>query len=385
MSKDYYETLGVDKSASKQDIKAAYKKLAKKYHPDLNKEAGSEDKFKEVSEAYSVLSDESKRKQYDTFGTSPYDSQGFDFSSAGVDFEDLFRGMGFDFGGMGGFNFGDLFGGMGGRRNYRGSDLLYNLTITFEEAAFGADKKIKYNRLESCKSCEGTGAKDGKLETCSTCHGNGRVQRTQRTPFGIFQQVGACPDCSGQGKKAAEHCDICRGRGNVARQNDLEVKVPAGIDHGMRLRVSGKGEAGPKGGQYGDLYVKISVAPHKVFEREGNDIYMKTNITFTEAALGAKIEVPTLKSKAEINIPRGTQTNTVFRLKDKGIQALNSSIKGDQYVKVIIETPESLTKDQEELFKKLAELEDNSRINKNKSVFDHIVTGLKDKKKKKKA
>ena len=335
--RDYYEVLGVDKGASDADIKKAFRKLARKYHPDVNpgdKEA--EAKFKEANEAYEVLSDAQKRQQYDQFG---HDAPNF----GGGGFGGGFGGGGADFG-----DFGDIFnmffGGGGGAPNgpRQGNDLRYDLTISFEEAVFGCKKTITVDRWISCSTCGGTGAKPGTSpETCSRCHGTGRVTTMQQTPFGRVQSQTTCPDCGGTGRRR--------------ESKSLEVNIPAGVDNGTRLRMAGEGEAGENGCPSGDLYIYIRVRPHAIFTRDDTDIYMEQKINVAQAALGDEIEVPTLEGRIKFTIPAGVQSGSRFRLKGKGVKSMRSYAKGDQYVTVIVETPKSLTHEQRELFEKLSE------------------------------
>jgi len=376
--RDYYEVLGVEKGASEADIKKAYRKLARQYHPDVNpgdKEA--EAKFKEATEAYEVLSDPEKRARYDQFGHAGFDPNGFG------------GGAGADFGG-----FGDIFdmffggGGFGGQTRKgprKGSDLRYDLTIEFEEAAFGAEKTINLPRWETCSACEGTGAKRGTHpETCPRCRGTGQVAHTQRTPLGHFQTIRTCPDCHGEGKIIRQPCLECNGKGKVKKTKKVQIKVPAGVDTGSRLRMAGEGEAGELGGPPGDLYIYINVKPHKFFVRHEDDIYYELPINFVQAALGAEIEIPTLEGKVKFKIPEGVQTDTVFRLKGKGVKNVQGYGKGDQHVKVKVVTPRNLTSEQKELLKKLGGtfgLEQNkvdeTGENKDKSFFERVKDAFK--------
>lgn len=354
MARDYYDTLGVQRNASKDDIKKAYKSLAKKYHPDLNKDAGATEKFKEINEAASVLGDEKKREQYDRLG-----HDAFQHSS---------RGQGprpgdFDFNQYGGFsgdedffeNIFDMFtgGGSRGPRTMRGDDLRYDLEISLEEAAFGVKKKLPLRKHAKCDDCEGKGGKD--VVQCHTCHGRGMVQQARRTPFGIFQSTMPCRQCGGTGKEIKHVCSVCDGDGVVTASKTIEVNIPAGVDNGTRVRVPGEGNAGPRGSAAGDLYLFITIEEHPVFERRGSDIHLDAPISFGTAVFGGEIEVPTLDGRAKLKIPGGTQTHTVFRLRDKGITELQGSGRGDEYVRVIIRTPEKLNRKQEELLRKFAE------------------------------
>lgn len=349
MAKDYYELLGVSKDASKEEIKQAYKRLAKKYHPDLNKEdPKAAEKFKEINEAHKVLSDDKTRSNYDRFGTAQPGGAGFG---------------GFDFGGMGGegfgFDMGDIFdmffgGGSGRRRSgpSRGSDLQYEIEITLEEASTGTEKHINIPRHEQCPKCNGTGANSkSDIVTCEECQGTGAVRRSQRTPFGMFQTTTTCRKCNGTGQYIKKECTQCKGEGIVTKETKIKVKIPAGVDSGSRLRIQGEGEAGRKGGPAGDLYVLIDVAEHDIFERRDDDIYIEMHISFTDAALGTEIEVPTLDGKAKLKIPAGTQPETVFKMKGKGMPHLNSYGVGSEEVKIVVEIPTKLSKKQKELLK----------------------------------
>jgi molecular chaperone DnaJ len=345
MAKDYYDTLGVGKNASTAEVKKAYKKLAKKYHPDINKDSGSEAKFKEINEAAAVLGDEKKREQYDRFGSA--DQQGF--GQGGFDFSDL--GGNFDFG-----DIFDIFTGRSGRRGpRRGSDLQYEIEVELEDAAFGIKKNIVIPRQDTCDACDGNGAKSSSdVETCGTCHGSGHVKRVQRTPFGMFQQSGTCGSCRGQGRVIKEPCETCDGQGRVEKDTKIELSIPAGVHDGSQLRVMGKGEAGFQGAQAGNLYVVIRVKEHKIFERKGNDVYCSIPVSIVQAMLGDSIEVPTLSGSADLEIPEGTQSHTFFKMRGKGIADLHSSRKGDQYVRVVVEIPKKLSKKQKDLVKEFS-------------------------------
>ncbi len=355
--RDYYEVLGLDKTADEATIKKAYRQLAKKYHPDMNPgDAEAEKNFKEVNEAYAVLSDPEKKSRYDQFG------------HAGVDGQGGFEG---GFGGFGGFDasdiFGDIFGnffggGMGGsqssRRNgpMRGGDILQRVTISFEEAAFGCKKEISYGRVEKCPECEGSGAKKGTtVETCTTCRGTGTVRVQQRTMLGMMQTTRPCEDCGGTGKKIKEPCTYCKGKGYVKNSKKLEVTIPAGIDDGQKVAIRSQGDSGRNGGSAGDLIIAVSVRPHPIFERDGYNIYCEVPITYAEAALGAQIEIPTLEGKETYNIPEGTQHGTQFTLRGRGIPYVNSKSRGDLIFAVSIETPRGLTEAQKDLLRKFAE------------------------------
>lgn len=360
--KDYYEVLGVPRSASEDDIKKAYRKLARKYHPDVNKDnPEAAEHFKEVNEANAVLSDADKRKQYDQFGHAAFEN-GAGGAGAG----------GFDFGGFGGGGVEDIFdmffggargGGFGGarqgKRQERGADLRLDMEITFEEAAFGAEKEVKIKRNETCHTCHGTGSEAGsEVETCSECHGSGQVQVTQNTMFGRMVNVRTCPKCNGEGKIVKNPCHTCNGSGRERETATLKVKVPAGVDTGTRLRVPSEGDAGVRQNPKGDLYVYITVKPHKLFAREGQTVFCEVPISIVQATLGAEIEVPTLDGKTTFKVPEGTQPNTTFRLKGKGIprlQGMTGGVRGDQMVKVKIVVPRNLSEKQKELLRAFAD------------------------------
>ena len=361
--KDYYELLGVNRSAGEDEIKKAYRKLALQHHPDRNPgDKQAEEKFKEVSEAYSVLSDAQKRSQYDQFGHAAFGesgpfSGGFDFSGG---FEDVFGDI-----------FGEFFGGGGSRRRGRGrgEDLRYNLTLKFEEAAFGVEKKIKIPRHGPCETCRGTGAKAGTApQTCPTCHGRGQVSFQQ----GFFSVSRTCSQCHGQGTIVKEPCATCGGAGRVRTMHTLSVKIPAGVDTGSRLKLRDEGETGPVGGVPGDLYVVIQTESHPIFVRDNLDIICDVPISFVQAALGAEIDVPMLDGKVKMKIPSGTQSGKVFRMKGKGIKDIQGLQQGDQHVRVIVETPTRLTAKQKELLKDFAELGGEEVNPLSKGFFDKV-------------
>ena len=350
--RDYYDILGVPRNASEDDIKKAYRKLAMKHHPDRNqgdKAKAAEEKFKEAKEAYEMLTDAQKRAAYDQFG------------HAGVDPNMGARGAGPE--GFGGFAeafgdiFGDIFGSAGGRRGggqqvYRGNDLSYAMEITLEEAARGKDTQIRIPSWDACETCKGTGAKPGTSpKTCSTCNGSGTVHMRQ----GFFSIQQTCPHCHGSGKIIADPCASCHGAGRIKKQKTLEVKIPAGINEGMRIRSAGNGEPGQNGGPSGDLYIEIRVKQHDIFERDGDDLHCTVPVGLTTAALGGTIEVPTLGGNAEIELPEGTQHGKTFRLRGKGIKGIRSSYPGDLYAHVAVETPVKLTEHQRKLLKDLDE------------------------------
>jgi molecular chaperone DnaJ len=361
VKRDYYEVLGIDQNASQDEIKKAYRRLAKKYHPDTNpdkKTAGEE--FKEISEAYEILADPDKRSNYDRFGHAAvrdaFGRGGFswgDFTHFG-DIEDIF---GRDFFGMDIF---DMFFGsnMRGYRPARGADLRYDLDITLEDAAFGTTKEVEIPRMVKCDSCNGSGARTGGLKTCPDCNGTGQKRQMRRTAFGMFTSITTCGRCRGEGKTIEEICPDCKGDGKVRRKRSISVKIPTGVETGSRLRIVGEGEAGTRGGSTGDLYIIVDVEPHEIFKRDEDDVICEVPISFTQAALGAEIVAPTLKGEAKIKIPPGTQTGTMFRLKGIGIPHLNRRGSGDQHVKVVVKTPKRLSKKQREL---LLELEGVSK------------------------
>ena len=353
--RDYYEVLGVSKNADEKEIKSAFRKLAKKYHPDVSNEPDAAEKFKEAQEAYAVLSDEQKRKQYDQFGHAAFDQMnggaGFDFSD--FDFSDIFSEL---FGGSFGGGFSN-FGGFGGggrqtTRARRGSDRLMRVDLTFDEAVFGCKKEINVDFYDECDECRGKGGKGEK--TCSTCHGNGTVTMQQSTLFGTFATRTTCPDCKGKGKTYESTCSHCRGTGSVRKNKDLEVKIPAGVDTGNRLRLAGKGDSGTNGGENGDLYLEFRVKEHPLFERDGNDIYLELPLTITEAVLGCKKEIPTLYGNVKLTIESGANTGDKHRLKGKGVEDLHSGSKGNMYVIINVVIPNKIDKKQKKLFEELS-------------------------------
>lgn len=358
MAKDYYKILGVSKDASQDEIKRAFRELAHKYHPDKN--GGNAEKFKEINEAYQVLGDPEKRQQYDQFGTTFEQAQaqgGFSGFEGFRDFSGFANGFDFDFGDLGDiFGFGDIFGG--GQRKAkasRGRDIEVEMEIDFREAVFGAEKVLELYKPSVCEKCGGKGADpESKIMTCHTCRGSGRVQQVQRTFFGTFQTVTTCPTCGGEGKRAEKECSECHGSGVVRAFKKLKIKIPAGIDNGETIRLSGEGEAGKRGGKPGDLFVTIKVRPHHEFKRQKNDILSKVGISFTQAALGDKIEVETLDGKIKLKIPAGTQSGQIFRLKGKGVPYLHGYGRGDHLVEVAVITPTRLSKRQRELLEELA-------------------------------
>ena len=356
--RDYYEVLGISKSASDDEIKKAYRSLAKKYHPDMNPgDTEAEVKFKEVNEAYAVLSDSEKRAKYDQFGHAAFDpaSGGGGYGSyggfGGVDFEDIFSS--FFGGGMGDF------GGGRSRQNapIEGDDVVTRVEIDFEESVFGVKKEVNFARIESCGECGGSGAKKGtKPDTCSTCHGSGRVTVQQQTMFGYMQTQRPCSACRGSGKIIKDPCPECNGKGRIKINKRLEVNIPAGIDNGQNIVLRGQGSAGVNGGASGDLIIEVRVKNHKIFDREGNNLYCEVPISFTEAALGAEIEVPLLGGQTEkVKIPEGTQSGSTFSIRGKGVPDINTKRKGDVIITTVVETPKNLSAKQKELLRELGE------------------------------
>lgn len=376
--RDYYEVLGVDRNASGDEIKKAYRKEAKKYHPDLHpgdKEA--EAKFKEVNEAYEVLSDSDKKSRYDQFG------------HAGVD-PNFGAGGGAGGAGFGGFDFGDIFGdifgggfggfGGGGRRNgpVRGNDVRQIVDITFEEAAFGCKKKLNITKNETCHVCGGSGAKPGTSPvTCKRCGGRGQVQTQTRTPLGYMTNVSTCPDCHGTGKVVTDPCKDCRGSGQVRKSKTIEINIPQGINNGQTIQISGGGEPGLRGGPAGDLLITVRIKPHEIFKRDDYDVHIEIPITFVQAALGATLQVPTLDGVVEYDIPEGTQTGSVFRLRGKGVPYVRGKGRGDQYVTVEVEVPKNLSQKQKEALRDFETISEGKNYKRQKSFFDKMKDFLK--------
>ena len=354
--RDYYEVLGVQKDASAEEIKKAYRKITKENHPDLHPgDKACEERFKEANEAYEVLSDEEKRKRYDQFGHAAFDpNAGYGGGFGG--FEDIFGG------GFGGFGdiFSSIFGGGGARQNpnapRRGDNVRAQVNISFEEAAFGCEKEITTQRIEQCPDCKGSGCAPGTTaEVCPDCKGSGSVRTTQRTPFGMAQSMGPCQKCRGTGKIIHQPCKTCRGLGSIRRQHKMTVKIPAGIDDGQSISRAGYGNAGVNGGPAGDLLISVIVRPHAIFEREGANVYMEQEISFTQATLGAELELPTLDGKVKYTIPEGTQPGTTFRLRGKGVPYLRSpNTRGDQFVTVKVGVPRNLNATQKEKLREYA-------------------------------
>ncbi len=383
--RDYYEILGVSKNASKTEVKSAYRKLAKKYHPDVNKNGDAADKFKEIGEAYEVLSNTDKRAAYDRMGHAAFDQsigQGFGYQTwpgfdpstrstgsrqAGSEqtyegFRDPFE-IFEDF-----FGFRSPFGATTRRQSQSGSDILQKLEIDFETAVAGGEKEISYQRYTVCETCGGSGAEKGeKPITCPECNGVGQVRSTRSILGGLFSSVTTCPKCGGEGEIIENLCPKCRGSGQTKETSKLKLKIPAGVDTGTHLRFSGKGNTGERGASSGDLYIHFIVKPHRFFRRQGNDIYISVPLTFSQTALGSTISVPTISGKIKLKIPAGTQSGTVFRLKGKGVPFVGSRTKGDEYVEVEVKTPEKLSSEARNLFEKLKEIEQ-----KPKGILDQI-------------
>ncbi|MBW3115291.1 molecular chaperone DnaJ [Providencia hangzhouensis] len=365
--RDFYEVLGLERNASDKDIKRAYKRLAMKHHPDRNQgDKDSEDKFKEIKEAYEVLSDEQKRAAYDQYGHAAFEQGGMGGGGGfgGADFSDIFGDV-----------FGDIFGG--GRRQQRpsrGSDLQYNMELTLEEAVRGVTKEIRIPTLETCDVCHGNGAKPGtSADTCSTCHGMGQVHMRQ----GFFSVQQPCPTCHGRGKVIKDPCNKCHGHGRVERYKTLSVKIPAGVDTGDRVRLSGEGEAGENGAPAGDLFVQVHVLPHNIFERDGNNLHCEVPINFADAALGGEIEVPTLDGRVKLKIPAETQTGKIFRMKGKGVKSVRGGLQGDLMCHIVVETPVKLNEKQKELLKEFGESLGGKSGEKNSPRSKSFLDGVK--------
>lgn len=373
--RDYYEVLGINKDASPEEIKKAYRKLAMKYHPDRNPgDKTAEDNFKEANEAYEILSTPEKKQRYDQFGHASVNG-----NTAG--------GFG-DFGGFSGFEgfggaediFGDIFdmfgGGFSSRRRsgpQKGADVKLETSISFEEAAFGTEKSVEYYKMEDCGSCKGTGAKSGtSAKTCTQCNGMGEVKYAHRTPLGQIVNVRACDKCHGSGKVIETPCNTCHGRGKIRKVKRIKVKIPAGVDTGSMIPIRGEGEAGIKGGPPGDLYVVLRVLSHKIFEREGYNIVCEVPITFVQAALGDELEIPTLEGKVKYKVPEGTQSGTIFKFKGKGIIHPRGYGKGDQYVRIIVEVPTKLSERQKSILRQFAEESGEEVHEQRKSFFDKV-------------
>ncbi len=361
--RDYYEVLGVSKDASKDELKKAYRKLARKYHPDVNKEEDASDKFKEAKEAYEVLGDDQKRAQYDQFGHTGPQGQGFGGGGFGAE----------DFGGFG--DIFDMFFGGGGRRRdpnapRQGADLQYTMILEFEEAIFGKETDVELPKEETCETCDGSGAKPGtKPKTCTHCNGSGQLNVEQNTPFGRVVNKRVCNHCNGTGKIIPEKCQTCGGDGKVKKRKKIHISIPAGIDDGQQIRISGQGEPGVNGGPAGDLYVVVQVKSHEFYQRDGDHIFCEMPITFAQAALGDEIEIPTVHGKVKLKIPAGTQTGKTFRLKGKGAPNVRGYGHGDQHVKMRVITPTNLSDEQKDLLRELNEISGNESTDENGNSF----------------
>ncbi len=369
MQRDYYEVLGVAKDASIAEIKQAFRQKAKKLHPDVNKAPDAEEKFKELGQAYEVLSNEEKRAMYDRYGVDGLKNAGYDTSGPfDFGFGDLSEILSSFFGG--GFTGG--FGGGNSNGPKRGSDLRLDLNISFKEAIFGIEKEVEIEHLETCQTCKGTGAKAGsKPEICHTCNGTGQIRQTTRTIMGSFVQVGICPDCQGSGQVIKDKCTDCGGSGQKDVTNKLKIKIPAGVDNGSQMRMAGQGDAGTKGGANGDLYIVIHVMSDKKFKRDEFNLFTTEYITISQAVLGDIIEIETLDGKENINISPSTQTDTIIKVKGKGVPYLNNpSKRGDLFVKIIITTPTNLTDEEKKLYQRLYEIENNKKTK--ESLFDKM-------------
>jgi len=374
VKRDYYEVLGVQRNASEDEIKKAFRRLARQYHPDVNKEKGAEERFKEIAEAYEVLGDAQKRQTYDRFGHagvsgaaagagSPF--EGFGFGSFSDLFEQIFAGAA---------------GAAAGTRRagaQRGADLRYELTISFEEAVKGCQKEIEIPRWETCPTCRGNGAQPGTNTTrCTACQGTGEIRRVQQSIFGQFVNVMVCDRCRGEGRVITTPCDRCQGQGRVRNVRRVTVNIPAGVDDGINVRVTGEGEVPPRGGSPGNLYVALSVKPHEYFKRQGTDVLYDLPISFANAALGAEVEVPTLDGKETLKIPTGTQSGRIFRLKGRGVPVVHSTNRGDELVTVKIVTPQSMTSRQKELLREFAEIERQQDERGSHNLFDKIKDAM---------
>ncbi|MBJ8326148.1 molecular chaperone DnaJ [Streptococcus pacificus] len=368
---EYYDRLGVSKNASQDEIKKAYRKLSKKYHPDINKEPGAEEKYKDVQEAYETLGDEQKRANYDQFGSAGANG-GFGNGFGGGGFG------GFDGSSFGGFEdiFSSFFGG-GASRNpnapRQGDDLQYRVDLSFEEAVFGAEKEVRYNREAVCHTCSGSGAKPGTSPvTCHKCHGSGVINVDTQTPLGMMRRQVTCDVCHGTGKEIKDPCQTCHGTGHEKQAHKVSVKVPAGVETGQQIRLQGQGEAGFNGGPYGDLYIVVNVKPSKQFEREGATIYYTLNISFVQAALGDTVEIPTVHGSVDMAIPAGTQTGKIFRLKGKGAPRLRGGAQGDQHVTINVVTPTKLNEAQKQALQDFAKASGQEVHPKKKGLFDKV-------------
>lgn len=376
--RDYYEVLGVDKNADKKTIKKAYRKLAMKYHPDVNHEEGAEEKFKELSEAYGVLSDDEKRKRYDQFGHAGMDGFSQEDIFNNINFEDIFNGFGFGGGSQGGFgSIFDLFGfgGESSGPSGRGKDISQIVELTLEEVASGVSKDLDVRHKKKCPKCNGTRAEPGSsVKTCPQCNGAGQVKQVQNTPLGQFATVSKCPQCNGEGQHVEKPCTECHGSGLKTTTNKISINIPAGVETGTKLRVSGEGDDGIRGAPSGDLYVTIKVLKHDLFRREGQDLFYDLPISYVQACLGDSVDVPTIDGEASLNIPAGTQSGSTFKLRGEGIKSLNWSGKGNLYVKVQVVVPKKLSAKQKEVLKEFADVSGEEISHVKKGLLDKIFT-----------
>lgn len=376
--RDYYEVLGVDKNADKKTIKKAYRKLAMKYHPDVNHEEGAEEKFKELSEAYGVLSDDEKRKRYDQFGHAGMDGFSQEDIFNNINFEDIFNGFGFGGGSQGGFgSIFDLFGfgGESSGPSGRGQDISQIVELTLEEVASGVSKDLDVRHKKKCPICNGTRAEPGSsVKTCPQCNGAGQVKQVQNTPLGQFATVSKCPQCNGEGQHVEKPCTECHGSGLKTTTNKISINIPAGVETGTKLRVSGEGDDGIRGAPSGDLYVTIKVLKHDLFRREGQDLFYDLPISYVQACLGDSVDVPTIDGEASLNIPAGTQSGSTFKLRGEGIKSLNWSGKGNLYVKVQVVVPKKLSAKQKEVLKEFADVSGEEISHVKKGLLDKIFT-----------
>lgn len=376
--RDYYEVLGVDKNADKKTIKKAYRKLAMKYHPDVNHEEGAEEKFKELSEAYGVLSDDEKRKRYDQFGHAGMDGFSQEDIFNNINFEDIFNGFGFGGGSQGGFgSIFDLFGfgGESSGPSGRGQDISQIVELTLEEVASGVSKDLDVRHKKKCPQCNGTRAEPGSsVKTCPQCNGAGQVKQVQNTPLGQFATVSKCPQCNGEGQHIEKPCTECHGSGLKTTTNKISINIPAGVETGTKLRVSGEGDDGIRGAPSGDLYVTIKVLKHDLFRREGQDLFYDLPISYVQACLGDSVDVPTIDGEASLNIPAGTQSGSTFKLRGEGIKSLNWSGKGNLYVKVQVVVPKKLSAKQKEVLKEFADVSGEEISHVKKGLLDKIFT-----------
>lgn len=369
---DYYEILGVSKDASKDEIKSAFRKKARTLHPDVNKAPDAEEKFKELGKAYETLMDDNKRATYDRYGEDGLKNAGFDtngpFAGGFGDLNDIFNSF---FGGMGGFGFG---GRPDPNAQVEGDDLRLDIEIDFEKAVFGCEKEIKFDHLELCPSCGGSGAEKGsKPETCPTCHGTGQVQQVMRTPLGSIAQIVTCPDCHGAGKKISKPCKDCKGQGKIQKEKKINIKIPAGVDNMSKIRVSREGDAGSNGGPAGDLYVVLHVKASDYFKREGNDVYSRLDITPAQAALGDEVVVKTLDGEQKITVQAGVQSGNSIKIKGAGVPYIaRPSQRGDHIVIVAVKTPTKLSDEERNLYRKLYEIQNNKKASQQSSIMDKV-------------